>query len=237
MGEILEWLKRLDVELLLAMNGSESLFWDGVMKVITSTWVWLPMFVVLFCILIRNNTLKSFFLTLAAIALTVTLCDQVASGICKPLFERFRPTQDPYVMYLIDIVDGYRGGRFGFISSHAANTFGVAVFLSCLFRSAPVSVLMYVWALLSSYSRIYLGVHYPGDILCGCLCGCLIGWLMFLLYRRLMRSVDSHRNQHWASGLYTSTGYLVDDVRLLTVTLLLTYALIPAIGIWLVGMR
>lgn len=235
---MVEYLNSLDVGLLLAMNGSESLFWDGVMKVITSTWVWIPMFVVLLYILVKNNSLKSFFLTLAAIALTVTFCDQIASGICKPLFERFRPTQDPYIMYLIDIVDGYRGGRFGFISSHAANTFGAATFLSCLFRNAPVSILMYVWACLSSYSRIYLGVHYPGDILCGCLVGLLTGWLMYLLYRRIMfRFLDDCRSQRWSSGLYTSTGYLVNDVHLLIITLLVTYALIPAIGIWLVGIR
>ena len=232
---MIEYLDTLDRSLLLAMNGSESLFLDGVMKVITTTWIWIPMFVVLFYVLFKNNSLKSFFVTVVAIAVTILVCDQVASGICKPLFHRFRPTQDPHIMYLVDVVDGYRGGRFGFISSHAANTFGIAVFLSLLFRKSFFTIIITCWAILSSYSRIYLGVHYPGDILCGCLVGLLTGWLMFLLYVRVLRSAGGNRGQQWASGLYTSTGYLVSDIRLLVVTLLLTYALIPAIGVWIVG--
>ena len=153
----------LDKNLLLQWNGSDSLFWDGFMWVSTSTFIWIPLGIVLLYVIIRNNSPKEAFITLLAIALVITLADQISSGICKPLFARFRPTQDPEIMYLVDTVNGYRGGRYGFISSHAANTFAMAVFVSLLTKSKRLAVVLLSWAILNAYSRIYLGVHYPGD--------------------------------------------------------------------------
>ena len=127
----------LDKILLLQWNGSDSLFWDGFMWVSTSTFIWIPLGIVLLYVIIRNNSPKEAFITLLAIALVITLADQISSGICKPLFARFRPTQDPEIMYLVDTVNGYKGGRYGFISSHAANTFAMAVFVSLLTKSPP----------------------------------------------------------------------------------------------------
>ena len=98
MNDFLQQLITFDQSLLLQLNGSESFFWDRVMMVITSTAVSVPMFVVLLYVLVRNSTPKYFWMTLLSIVLTVVVCDQVASGICKPLFLRFRPTQDPSLM-------------------------------------------------------------------------------------------------------------------------------------------
>lgn len=123
-----------DKELLLNLNGSQSLFWDGFMWVATSTIVWVPVAAMLLYIIIKNNKIQEALLTIVMIALVITLADQIASGLCKPFFARFRPTQDPNIMYMVDIVNGYRGGRFGFISSHAANTFAISVFLSLLIK-------------------------------------------------------------------------------------------------------
>ena len=119
-----------DKELLLNLNGSQSLFWDGFMWVATSTIVWVPVAAMLLYIIIKNNKIQEALLTIIMIALVITLADQIASGLCKPFFARFRPTQDPNIMYMVDIVNEYRGGQFGFISSHAANTFAISVFLS-----------------------------------------------------------------------------------------------------------
>lgn len=107
----------LDKKLLLNLNGSNSLFWDGFMWVATSTYIWIPTAIILLYIIIKNNKIQETLLTIAMIALVITLADQIASGVCKPYFHRFRPTQDPDIMYIVDIVNGYRGGRFGFISS------------------------------------------------------------------------------------------------------------------------
>ena len=83
---------------------------------------------------------------------------------------------------LVDVVRGYRGGKYGFVSSHAANAFGVVTFLSLLFRRKSLTLGLLFWAFLHSYTRIYLGVHFPGDIVCGGLLGALVGWAVFRLY-------------------------------------------------------
>ncbi len=230
MDTLLQQLISFDQSLLLQLNGGESLFWDRVMMFVTSTWVSVPMFAVLLYAVARGSTPRYFLATVLAIALTILVCDQVASGICKPLFQRFRPTHEPAIMHLVDIVDGYRGGRYGFISSHASNTFGLCVFLSLLIRHRGLSLLLLVWASLSTYSRIYLGVHYPGDILFGLLVGCLSG---YLCYRLLLWA--SHRwlqvpSCNSPSVLCTPTGYRVSDVHMVMLILLLTYATVLIIA-------
>lgn len=217
-----------DKELLLSLNGSDSLFWDGFMWVATSTTVWIPVAVILLYIIIKNNKIQDTMLVIVMIALVITLADQIASGICKPYFSRFRPTQDPDIMYMVDIVNGYRGGRFGFISSHAANTFGLTVFLSLLIKRKSLTFMLIFWAALNSYSRIYLGVHYPGDILFGMLEGCIIGYSMYLLYHFIQKKLY-HRPQ-CISNQYTPSGYLISDINLLNITLLLTYVFIVIAG-------
>ena len=137
---------QFDQELLLKMNGSNSLFWDGFMWLATNMLTWMPFAAILLYVIIKNNKIKEAFWVIGMLALVILLADQISSGICKPYFARFRPTQDPLLMYQIDIVNGYRGGIYGFTSSHAANTFGVAVFLSLVIRSWSLSTILFIWA-------------------------------------------------------------------------------------------
>lgn len=219
----------LDKELLLRLNGSDSLFWDGFMWVATSTYIWIPTAIMLLYIIIKNNKIQEALLTIVMVALVITLADQLASGFCKPFFHRFRPTQDPDIMYMVDIVNGYRGGRFGFISSHAANTFALAVFLSLVIKRTSLTFMLILWAVLNAYSRIYLGVHYPGDILFGTLAGCLIGYLVYILYKFIQKRF--FHQPRCISNQYTASGYLISDIKLLYTVLLSTYFVIIVLGI------
>ena len=216
-----------DQELLLKLNGSDSLFWDGSMWIATNIRTWIPMAIVLLYVIFKNNKIKKSLLILVLLVIVVTLTDQISSGLCKPYFARFRPTQDPQLMYMIDIVNGYRGGMYGFTSSHAANTFGVAIFVSLVIRSWALTGSLLVWATLNAYSRIYLGVHYPGDILFGLLTGIGVGILIYLLYNYIQKILLIPAK--YISNQYTSNGYLKSDINLIHTILLLTFFYI-AIG-------
>lgn len=211
----------IDRSLLLFLNDSDSLLWDGVMWIATNTKTWIPASIVLLYVIFRNNSIKQALAVLLMLALTITLADQIASSLCKPYFARMRPTQDPEIMYLVNVVNGYRGGRYGFISSHAANTFAIATFVSLLIRNLPFAVMMFLWAAIPSYSRIYLGVHYPGDILFGALEGCIVGILVYMLFLSFQKRLFTR--QQYVSIKYTNTGYKKDDLVLLHAILLITY--------------
>ena len=219
-----------DKYLLLAINGSDSIFWDGCMKVYTTISIWIPLILILLYILIKNNSFKDFLLLFFAIILVVTCTDVISSGICKPLFERWRPTHDPELMYLVDVVDGIRGKDYGFTSSHAANSFGIATFLILLIRNRVLTMSLLFWASMNAFTRMYLGVHYPGDILAGTLIGVTVGWLIYRFYRYIIRLQKRNSHRDWISTQYTKTGYLVSDIYLFLLVMYGTFVAIPLIS-------
>jgi undecaprenyl-diphosphatase len=226
----LDTLLNIDRYLLLSLNGSDSLFWDGCMLVYTSMAVWAPLALMLLYVLLKNNNIKDFLLLLFFVALVVLLTDQISSGFCKPFFARWRPTNDPMLMYAVDIVNETRGGKYGFTSSHAANSFGIATFIMLLIRNKALSISLIIWAAMNAFTRIYLGVHYPGDILAGTVIGVVVGWAVYRLYLYIQNHKRRNARRDWISDHYTKSGYLVSDVYFLLVIMYATFIAIPIIS-------
>ncbi|GCC50643.1 phosphatase PAP2 family protein [Chryseotalea sanaruensis] len=175
----METLKELDRDLLIFLNSLHTPWLDPIMFWITKTFFWLPLYLfLLYLIIIKYK--KQSWIPLIGIALTILLADQITSGLMKPYFERLRPSREPSLEGILHIVNNYKGGKFGFASGHAANTFGTATFFFLLLRKRYKWIIyLFVWALVMTYTRIYLGVHYPGDILVGGTIGILCGWTGF----------------------------------------------------------
>ncbi len=177
----MDQLITLDKQWLLLINSMYSQFGDAFFYMFTQTITWVPLYVVIAWAFLRHQGAKGI-VSILFIALVITLCDQIASSIFKDLFERFRPSHDPVLKNLVHIVADKRGGLYGFFSSHAANSFGLAFFTILIFRNYVYTISILIWAILNSYSRIYLGLHFPGDILAGLLCGLIVALLMYQVY-------------------------------------------------------
>lgn len=216
--------------MLLSLNGSDSLFWDGCMLVYTSMAVWMPLALMLLYVLLKNNNIKDFFLLVLLISVVVILTNTISSGICKPFFERWRPTHDPMLMHIVDVVNETRGGKYGFTSSHAANSFGIATFIMLLIRNRALSISLIIWASMNAFTRIYLGVHYPGDIIAGTFIGVVVGWAVYRLYVYIQKQKRRNGRRDWISNHYTKSGYLVSDVYLLLMFMYATFVAIPIIS-------
>ena len=168
----------------LAVNGSHSILLDAFALIVTSTVAWIPLGAFLFWYVYRNCGLKTMLLALGSVLLCVLVADAVSSGVFKPLVERWRPSRNPGIMYAVEVVNEYRGGSYGFFSSHAANTCSVAVFLCGLVRGKALACMFWLFTLVNCWSRIYLGVHYFGDVAVGLCFGALVGFFVHKLYVR-----------------------------------------------------
>ncbi len=218
---MIEYLDELDANALLAINGLNDAFQDMFWWMVSAKWASALLVLAMLWILLHKNR-RHALLVLAMLVLAVLVADQVSSGLIKHLVERLRPTHDPDLESMVHVINDYRGGMYGFVSSHAANSFAVATLISFIMRQRLVTFSLFTWAVLQCYSRMYLGVHYPGDILGGIIVGLLAGWLVW----RLMRWIE-HR---WRinEGNYTRSDANVLSISLvITITALLIAALIP----------
>ena len=179
---MIEYLNRLDTDLFLFLNGFHSPFWDKLMWFVSGKIEWLPLYIILAGWLIYKYKWKAV-LVFIFTALLITASDQLSVKMFKEVFQRLRPCRNEEIMDLVYIVNDYCGGRYGFVSNHAANTFALAAFTSLILKNRAYSWFIYSWAAVVSYSRIYLGVHYPGDVLGGAVLGVVVGVLVYWLYK------------------------------------------------------
>lgn len=180
---MLQEIARLDRELFIFLNSLHHPFLDPVMQAVSSKYFWVPFYLAIIGWVIYHFRRKAFLL-LPMLVVNIALADSISSRFFKPFFGRLRPCHDFNLYGLIRFIDGC-GGKFGFLSSHAANSFALASIMYLLLhpRLKRYRILFFAWAFLVSYSRIYLGVHYPADVLLGGLLGVVLGWLTYRAYK------------------------------------------------------
>lgn len=201
---MLETILSFERELFLAINHFHTPWLDSTLYIYTGFIAWIP-FILFLGFALIYRTPRRVWLPVIVGFLGVVIMGHVVSGLLfKPFFERLRPTFHPNFMNDVKMVFNYTGGGlYGFISGHSTFSFGVATFTSLLFRHRIYSFVIYTWALLMVYSRLYLGVHFISDVVPGMLAGCLIGWGGYKLYRMFLQKKDP---EQYSSDVNTYSG-------------------------------
>lgn len=176
-------MQAIDKELFLLINGCHAEWMDIIMYYVSQKLTWVLLYIVLLVLLYKQYGLRAIAIALTA-GLLILVADQTSVVFFKDFFKRLRPCHEPELEGLVHLVKNKCGGQFGFISSHATNTFALAAFLSLLMKSKYrwLPMILVLWASLNVYSRVYLGVHYPGDVLVGAIYGATLGFLFFRGY-------------------------------------------------------
>ena len=215
-----ETLDRIDEVIFLTLHKiARGEFMDSAMWLSSDRWIWIPMYAVLAWWIIRSYGWKRGVILIVAVGAAVTCADQLCAKVLRPLAERMRPANlDNPLSTFVYIVRDYRGGNFGFPSCHAANTFVLASFTAMMCRGRGATVWMFAWALLNCFSRIYLGVHYPGDLLVGAIVGTTSGVLWWyavnMVNQRVYGRPVERRKVEW-NVPYAVAGYLTVGIIVL----------------------
>ena len=204
---MLELLNNIDTEIFLSLNRLHSPFWDCFMQAFSGKWIWIPMYASIFFVFLKNLQWRKAFIAALCVGFAVAIADQTCATLIRPVVERIRPANlaNP-IQPLVHIVDGYRGGVYGFPSCHAANSFTLAAFVAVFLANKKLNAVIFLWAITNSYSRIYLGVHFITDIVPGVLSGVVFGLLVYYFYgwirQRWLHRRDlpySHERSRWIS--------------------------------------
>lgn len=212
--DISQWLVEGDSSILLAVNGMHSSYFDTFMWLCSRKFEWIPFYLSILYVLFRNFNWRVVLYSLVAMCVILLLTDAVSSHFIRPVVARLRPSnlENP-ISEMIHIVDNHRGGRYGFPSSHASNSWGLVFFVGLLLRRRVLTTFLSCWALLLCYSRLYLGVHYPGDLLAGMLLGAVVASLVYYVFWRTTKVEPPSDMKHpyvpIAVGLLTLVVFLL----------------------------
>ena len=210
-------INAFDISVFSVLNNWHSPYFDSLMWLISGKLAWIPLSIAILFLAARKGW-RQLVVAVLAVALTIVVADQISSSLIKPLVQRLRPSHNPDLADTIHLVREYTGGLYGFVSSHAANAFGVATIVSLLFRNRITTWTFILWAVIVCYSRIYEGVHYPGDIICGAIVGAFAALLIFLLYTYFSRKTE------------ITVSFSREDSRIVSVAMLANFILLAALA-------
>lgn len=203
---MIELLDSYDKELMLMLNYDGGTWLDHFWYVFSGKEIWIGFYLVTLFVLrylckpMNEKRGYGLLWLVLSVGIIILLCDQISSGLIKHLVERPRPSHCTDIEGMLHYVNGYRGGKFGFVSSHAANSIGLALWLCFLFRTPIFRTTVLLWSAMACYSRIYLGVHYPGDIIGGLCVGIIVATLIYWLYRRYVphdQQLETQTREPW----------------------------------------
>lgn len=194
---MIDFLIDLDTDIFLWLNDHHCVFFDYFMMAFTGKWIWVPMYLLMMYIMFRKFGWRKASIYVIGVIIAIALTDQLCANVIRPIVERMRPSNiyNP-ISNEVHIVDGYRGGAFGFPSCHAANSFALATFMSLLFATRRFTIFILLWAFINSYTRLYLGVHYPGDLIIGAIIGSGIGLLSFACSKCVSDKISTEKISH-----------------------------------------
>lgn len=226
---MLECILSADLSLLRFFNSGNSVYFDALVPMLTSGLTWIPLYIALFYLVVKNHeTMAQIRLIVATAVVCVCLAGGIGDFIVKPMVGRLRPCNDPMVKAQLNLVAGTLSESYSFFSSHAANTFSLAMFFSLLVRDRLFTIVMFLWALLNCWTRLYLGVHYPSDILCGMLYGSFVGVVVYLAFYKLFYKFNI--KFQYISSQYTASGYAKADIDVVVATLVFTIAIVALLA-------
>lgn len=215
-----------DKTLLMVFNGSHCPFVDKLAVTLTCGYMWIPLYIALLLLVINNHkTMAQISLVIGMALLAIVLSEGMADLIVKPLVARLRPIHDTLMQDSVQVVNNYRADGYSFFSAHASNTMAVAVFFSLLVKDRLFACTLIVWALVNCWTRLYLGVHYPSDIIVGVVWGSVSGLFAYTIYNKVK---DTRRV--WASddAAITDMAYRRSDINrvICVMALLVIFAII-----------
>lgn len=214
--------QQLDQNILMMLNGSESVLLEHLVLILTSAYTWIPLYLSLLYLVIKNNeNWKKILLVVCTIAMCLIISNIFNGLFIKPTIGRLRPINEPALKGIIFAVKGYKASGYSFFSSHTMNAFIVSVFFSLLIREKIFSCCMILWSIIVALTRPFLGVHYPSDIFVGMMFGSLSAAIFYYLYRLMY--VRFSDKLHYISTRYTSTGYSLNDIDVVLTILIVTF--------------